>query len=178
MDNFKTRAGTQMRLLREKLNKSQADVAKYLGITTAAYQNYEAGRREAGYEVLYKLAKYFGVSIDELLGKDTPPDPVKQLTGEQLEQKLLEGYFKLPKAYRTKMLEVLQQAVMECDPHYVPVDMSEVATDEVPEKYAVKSAESVSAEIQLEEAPEWIKTTGQLKAEAAAKKAAKTKETK
>ena len=44
--------------LRKQQGRSQAEVAKYLQLTVAAYQNYEAGRREAGYEVLAKLADF------------------------------------------------------------------------------------------------------------------------
>lgn len=69
MSDYKIETGARMLELRKKNNKSQSDVAKYLGLTVAAYQNYETGRREAGYEVLANLADFYGVSTDLLLGR-------------------------------------------------------------------------------------------------------------
>jgi len=43
-------------------------VAKELNVTTSAYSNYEQGIRLPTYDVLIKIAKYFDVSTDYLLG--------------------------------------------------------------------------------------------------------------
>lgn len=53
--------------LRIKNNLTQMDIAKYLGITRAAYTNIENGKRETDYKTLDKLARLFNVSIDYLL---------------------------------------------------------------------------------------------------------------
>ena len=49
---------------------TQKEVADFLGMTDRAYQNYEYGNSEAPYETLAKLADFFGVSTDYLLGRD------------------------------------------------------------------------------------------------------------
>lgn len=56
--------------LRKQDNKTQEDMAKFLGITRPAYTAYESGRRQPDYETLQKLAKFFSVSVDYLLGQN------------------------------------------------------------------------------------------------------------
>ena len=57
-----------LRKLREERNVSQKEVAGYLGITRQAVSYFELGKREPDYKTLRKLADYFGVSVDFLLG--------------------------------------------------------------------------------------------------------------
>jgi len=40
-----------------------------LGITRPAYTAYEMGKRQPDYETLIKLADYFNVTVDYLLGR-------------------------------------------------------------------------------------------------------------
>lgn len=58
-----------LKQLREERHLSQKDVADYLGVTRQAIASYELAKREPDYEVLRKLADYFGVSVDYLLGR-------------------------------------------------------------------------------------------------------------
>lgn len=58
-----------------KLNKyQQKDVAEYLGLTVTAYGHYETGRRQISAENLAKLAKFYGVTVDDLLGISENPE--------------------------------------------------------------------------------------------------------
>ena len=57
-------------MIREQRNLSQKSVADYLGITSQAYGYYERGERNPGTENLRKLANYFDVTVDFLLGRD------------------------------------------------------------------------------------------------------------
>lgn len=61
-----------LKILRHKRGVSQRTVAEYLGITQQAYANYESGRRSPDNSTLMKIADYFGVSTDCLLGKEEP----------------------------------------------------------------------------------------------------------
>ena len=54
--------------LRKSRGYSQQQVADELGISRQTYSNYELGKREANYETLRRLADYFHVSVDSLLG--------------------------------------------------------------------------------------------------------------
>ncbi len=60
---------TKLLELRKSKNLLQREVAFACGITTAAYGSYEKGDREPTLETLSKLADFFGVTVDELLGR-------------------------------------------------------------------------------------------------------------
>jgi len=110
MNDIKSETGKRMLELRKAKGKNQSDVASYLGLTVAAYQNYETGRREAGYETLCKLAEYFEVTVDCLFGREPAPDPFGELNlSEDDEQTVLSKYMSLPENVRAIMLDVLRQ---------------------------------------------------------------------
>ena len=58
---------------RKNINKTQREIADDLGITEGAYQNYELGKYEPKMVTLNKLADYFDVSVDYLMGRDDVP---------------------------------------------------------------------------------------------------------
>lgn len=60
----------KLKELRKERGKRQLDVAKDLNLSPQVYCNYENGLREPSYEILKKLADYFSVSVDYLLGRD------------------------------------------------------------------------------------------------------------
>jgi len=51
----------------------QKDIANTIGISLRAYQYYERGERTPDIEILEKLADYFQVSTDYLLGRTEKP---------------------------------------------------------------------------------------------------------
>lgn len=55
--------------LREARGEMQKVIAKALGIAPSTYSQYETGKREPDYSTLSKIADYFNVSVDYLLGK-------------------------------------------------------------------------------------------------------------
>ena len=59
--------------LRKEKKLTQSDLAEVLGISRQAYSNYEAGKRQPDNETMLKLAEYFNVSVDYLLGRDDKP---------------------------------------------------------------------------------------------------------
>ncbi len=59
-----------IRLLRSRKNVSQQTIANELFITRAALSKYEEGKSEPPIQTLSKLAKYYHVSIDVLVGVD------------------------------------------------------------------------------------------------------------
>ncbi|MBD8075416.1 MULTISPECIES: helix-turn-helix domain-containing protein [Bacillus cereus group] len=60
--------GTRLHALRKERKLRQEDMAKQLGIARTTYAMYEQGNREPDYNTLIKLATFFEVSIDYLLG--------------------------------------------------------------------------------------------------------------
>ena len=69
-----------LRLKEIRINKSnlnQAEVAKALGISRQSYNFYENGKREPTPDMLCKIADYFNITVDDLLGRKpklTNPD--------------------------------------------------------------------------------------------------------
>lgn len=54
--------------LREDKDKTQAEIAKMLGMQTTQYRRYESGEREPKLNFIIELAKYYKVSIDYISG--------------------------------------------------------------------------------------------------------------
>ena len=61
--------GERIKLLRSEKNILQKDIAEYLSLHVRTYQYYEASTLEPSLENLVKLADYFQVSTDYLLGR-------------------------------------------------------------------------------------------------------------
>ncbi|ETT58206.1 helix-turn-helix domain-containing protein [Paenibacillus sp. FSL H8-0457] len=59
----------RIRELRKLKDLSGVDVAEYLGITPQYLYNLEKGTRSLSTEIASKLAEYFNVSVDYLLGR-------------------------------------------------------------------------------------------------------------
>ena len=55
--------------LRKERGLKQQEVADGLGISLRAYQYYERGEREPQVSVLIRMADYFDLSLDELVGR-------------------------------------------------------------------------------------------------------------
>ena len=72
-------------------------VASGIGIAVRTYQNYEYGVREISVEALYKLADFYGVSTDYLLGREETPDAIEMLVKEfglsKMEELFIRVYF-------------------------------------------------------------------------------------
>lgn len=67
----------RLECMRKRKNISLAALAKKIGITPQSLSLYENAERVPNIEVLYKLAKYFNVSSDYLIGLTDCKDPKK-----------------------------------------------------------------------------------------------------
>lgn len=59
--------------LRESHGWTKTRVAKSLGMSLQKYANYEYGRREPDLETIARIAAFYDVSTDYLLGRESPP---------------------------------------------------------------------------------------------------------
>ncbi|WP_455493259.1 helix-turn-helix domain-containing protein [Eubacterium sp.] len=57
-----------MKDLREDNDKTQKELAEYLGMKQPQYYRYENGLRDIPTDILIKLSKYYKVSVDYILG--------------------------------------------------------------------------------------------------------------
>lgn len=68
--------GDRIALLREKRGLTQEELSNKIGISRAALSHYETNRREPDYETINKIANYFNVTVDYLLGRTDQPQTV------------------------------------------------------------------------------------------------------
>lgn len=66
----------RLRELREDRDLLQKDIAEILSCTQVCYSRYELGKRDIPTDVLVKLADYYTVSINYILGQTDNPDRV------------------------------------------------------------------------------------------------------
>ena len=59
----------RIRDLREDMDLNQTKVAKMLGMSQTGYSKYETGENDIPTQILIKLARFYGTSIDYLLGE-------------------------------------------------------------------------------------------------------------
>lgn len=102
--------------LRAKLGISMKEAAARLDMPYTTYVNYEKGTREPNSETLIKLSRFFGTSIDYLLGKQEPDsipsgfEPLPEMESVPLVGRIacgqpitaeenLEGYVSVPAAW-------------------------------------------------------------------------------
>lgn len=63
--------GDKLRELRKKNHVTQAKLANYLNLDASSVAKYESGKVTPSPDILLKIAQYFDVSVDYLLGKDS-----------------------------------------------------------------------------------------------------------
>ncbi|MGN0531234.1 MAG: helix-turn-helix domain-containing protein [Eubacterium sp.] len=63
----------RIRDLREDNDKTQTEIASYLGMKQPQYYRYENGLRDIPSDILIKLADYYKVSVDYMLGRTNNP---------------------------------------------------------------------------------------------------------
>lgn len=66
-DRYELTNGEVLRQLREFHGYTQKDISNYLNITSQAYSNYENNKRTPDVEMLHKIARFYGRTIDQLL---------------------------------------------------------------------------------------------------------------
>ncbi len=64
---------SRIRDLREDADLKQKEVAKVLNCSQQVYSNYELGQRDIPTDILIKLAKFYDVSSDYILGLTNNP---------------------------------------------------------------------------------------------------------
>ena len=81
--------------LREDSDKTQTDIANYLGTTAQYYGKYEKGERELPFSRAIELADYYGVSLDYLAGRSMVRSMSEDINLKDDERKLLEQFLSL-----------------------------------------------------------------------------------
>ena len=80
----------RIKKLRQEKGVYQADLAKYLGLKQQTISAYENGTNEPDLKTLSKMANFFDVSIDYLIGRSNvrdPADKIAQAIGDEQDLK-------------------------------------------------------------------------------------------
>ena len=60
--------GERLKEIRLEKGETQEQTAKALGVSSVCYLHYEKNQREPSFDLLIKIAKHFGISLDYLFG--------------------------------------------------------------------------------------------------------------
>ena len=98
----------QLKILRLSHKLTQQEIANILGVDRTTYVKYETGKSEPTFETLVRLADYFGVSTDYLLGNEKTPsgNVYDQYSEEDLE--IAKLYAALPDDDRRALKDYLE----------------------------------------------------------------------
>jgi transcriptional regulator with XRE-family HTH domain len=74
MDYDQIALGKRLQYLRASRNLTQKAIGSILGIDQSTYSRMENGVYDAPLSILYKISKYYNVSVIWLLGENSIPD--------------------------------------------------------------------------------------------------------
>jgi transcriptional regulator with XRE-family HTH domain len=97
--------GSRIATLRKEQGVSQQAMADHLGVAQQTYAHYEVGRIRMPIATLPVVAQFFGVSVDELLGRKNGAG--KRGPAPRLQQQI-ERLSRLPKAKQKFVMEMLE----------------------------------------------------------------------
>lgn len=120
--SYMEKVGEKIRKLREETGTSQQKIADLLGVTRQSLSLYEKGERTINVEALGKLAEFFGVSADYLLGlsdvRSTEQDmrTACEVTGlsEKAVKNIQSTYYTMAKEER-ETIEAIKDAILKND---------------------------------------------------------------
>ena len=106
--DMKIKRGQILKELRKEKGLNQIQLAKFIGVSVQAYQKYEYGTAEPTFDSVCKLADFYNVTADYLLGREPAPNPFSDLNlSEEDEANVVAKYMSLPPEIRACMLDVL-----------------------------------------------------------------------
>lgn len=99
-----------LKKIRKERGLTVKEVVEGAGIPMRTYQNYEYMEREIGAGTLQKLADFYGVTTDYLLGREPAPDPFADLNlNKESEEDVINKYMSLPPNICACLMDVLLQ---------------------------------------------------------------------
>lgn len=99
----------RIRDLREDSDKTQTDIANYLGTTAQYYGKYEKGERELPFSRAIQLANYYNVSLDYIAGRTNFPHGSANPEFSLDELNVVEKFSSLTERNKGKLEQFLDQ---------------------------------------------------------------------
>ena len=107
-------------------------------ISFSTYQNYESGKRVPTAEILVKLADFYGVTTDYLLGRPdakAPADLIRAVAAERpltsAQQGILAAYLYMDSGDRENLVEYIRQFAAAAEKADAPEDCAAMTCGEV-----------------------------------------------
>lgn len=85
---------------------SQRQAALAMNLSPTLYNRYENGTREPSNAMMLVIADYFGVTVDELLGREAPEEEKQHMPRTSEARLLAANIDKLPEADRKRAVEM------------------------------------------------------------------------
>ena len=94
--------------LREDSDKTQQEIAEYLGTSSQHYGKYELGHAEIPFERAIALAKFYGVSLDYIAGLTNSKKGFSRRELTEKQQRILEIAESLENGDKSRTTELLK----------------------------------------------------------------------
>ena len=107
----------RIKKLRQEKGVYQADLAKYLGLKQQTISAYENGTNEPDLKTLNKIAKYFDVSIDYLIGRSNVRDPADKIAQAIGDEQDLKQFWE--EAKKRRELKLLFKQIKDLPPDHI-----------------------------------------------------------
>ena len=101
----------RLKELRENKSINQIVLGRHLGFGATAISSYENGRNEPAIDTLIRIANFFDVTVDFLLGVEDSPKWMEQLLEEEVN--LLNEFRKLEIAEKDLVLSMVKALCKE-----------------------------------------------------------------
>ena len=100
-----------LKKLRVLKSLTQSDMAEILGISLSSYQKYERDKNcvTPSLDVLLRIADFFGVSVDYLLGREPATDPFDMLQLPEDQKSVMERFASFPGDVRAIILDAIKE---------------------------------------------------------------------
>lgn len=101
--------GSILKELRKSKGLTVAKAAELFGVASRTYTSYELEEREPNLTMLNKIADYYGVTTDYLLGREPAPDPLSLVTAKVDDDKFVELYSSLPEYAKSIFVDTMEK---------------------------------------------------------------------
>lgn len=100
----------QLQALRKQKGLTQGEISEILGVKLSTYQKYERDVIFPSYDTLLKIADFYGVTTDYLLGREPAVNPLAGLNIDVKavdSDKFIETYEKLPETAKQIFIDTM-----------------------------------------------------------------------
>lgn len=99
----------KLKFLRKQQNLTAQQVADNCEISLGVYKKYESGERGVGVPALIKIADFYHVTTDYLLGREPATDPFDMLQLPEDQKSVMERFASFPDDVRAIILDAIKE---------------------------------------------------------------------